>query len=293
MSAETSIIYPEKIWVQMVEKFEKKTEKMEESDKKFYTDLLNPGITLKAEIPEINKFLDSIKNKTLKLKFIDLIVNFEDYDVYKRFLASILVYNRINNLPDDADKFLYLCIAVEAAMHSKSNEGKEKNKLFRSFFNENLSSESKLKMISQFKNKKVKNVINGSNLANHKTFGSKIKKTKSNGFLPSCYRQKECFIAGGKCYPERLCNLKNKGEKEVNEQLDFILRYLYGKRSRFVHEGVAFALESREKKDYLGGGLLDSYEDHTRNKNYQVFFTLYMEDLFIFYEEALLNYCKR
>lgn len=286
-----SFKYPEKIWNRMMEEFEKNAKTMSEDDEKFYRGLFLPLTTLKAEIPPLKTFIESsIKNETLKPDFIDLIANFEDYGLYKRFLASILIYNRIDNLDDGIDKFLYLCIAVEAAMHFKSNPIKQKNKRFKHFFKDNISTESKLKMVSCFQNKKVKNIIKGSNLLNHKSFGVKIKKTKSNTFLPSCYRQNGCFVDGGKCYPERLCDLKARGVEKINEQLDFILGYLYDKRSRFVHEGIGFSLESKEEKDYLGGGLLDSFHDPTRNKTGEVFFTLYAEDLFNFYEEALLNH---
>jgi hypothetical protein len=120
-----------------------------------------------------------------------------------------------------------------------------------------------------------------------------LKKIKRDKLLPSCYRQKECFIAASKCYPDHYCYLKDKDTSKINEQLDFILSYLYGKRSRFVHEGVGFSLESREEKNYLGGGLLDLFHDPTQNKKVQVFFTLYMEDLLNFYEEALMNKFSR
>lgn len=217
--------YPEKIWNKMMEDFEKTAEIMSEPDEKFYRDLFHPIITLESEIPPLNTFIESsIKNEALKPDFVDLIANFEDYEIYKRFLASILIYNRINNLDDGIDKFLYICIAVEAAMHFKSNPIIEKNKRFRYFFKNNLSTESKLKMISCFRNKKVKNIIKGPDLVNHKSFGVKIEKTKSNIFLPSCYRQKECFVYGGKCHPERICDLKSKSEEKINEQLDFYLR---------------------------------------------------------------------
>lgn len=293
MSSETSVKYPEKIWIQMVGNFEKDLEEVGESDKDFYKSLLNPGHTVKAEIPALNEFINNIKNSGLKDEFIDLIEKFENFELYKRFLAAALIYNRINGLPDNADKFLYICIAVEAAMHYESNPIKEKNKRFRSFFKENLSKESKLKMISTFKNRKVKNIIKGSNLANHRSFGAKLIKHESNTFLPSCYRQKSCFVEGSRCYPERICFLNDSTESKIDEQLDFILLYLYGKRSRFVHEGVAFSLESKEEKDYLGGGLLDVFYDHTKmNERHQVYFTLYQEDFFNFFEEALLNHCK-
>jgi len=226
----------------------------------------------------------------LKDKFIFLIENFENYELYKSFLASILVYTRIDDLPDDIDKFLYLCIAVEAAMQFNSIIRK-KSKRFKLFFMENLSDNSKLKMISSFKNKRFKNFIEGSNLANHKTFGTNLKKIKREIILPSCYRQKECFIAQSKCYPDRYCFLKDKDEIKINEQLDFILSYLYGKRSDFVHEGIGFSLESRSLESRLGHwhGLWDLFKDPIQGKEVEVHFKLYMEDLFNFYEEALLN----
>lgn len=290
MDDEIKVNYPEKIWMKMVEKFEERGKSISNSDKDFYTALLNPGITVKAEIPALNKFIDSIKNDALKNEFTRLIENFEDYELYKRFLASILIYNRIDNLADGIDKFLYICIAVEAAMHFKSNPIKEKGKRFKLFFKENLSTESKLEMISSFKNKKFKNVIEGSNLANHKYFGVKLKKIKRNVLLPSCYRQKECFFAAGECYPDRYCYLKDNDETKVNEQLDFILTYLYAKRSEFVHEGIGFSLESKEDRWH---GLRDLFYDPIQGKNVEVHFKLYLEDLFNFYEEALLNQFNR
>lgn len=290
MDDQTKVNYPEKIWIKMVKNFEEKGKKVSESDKNLYIALLNPRITAKAEILALNKFIDSVKNDALKDEFIRLIENFEDYGLYKRFLASILIYNRINNLPESIDKFLYICIAIEAVMHYESNPVKEKGKRFKLFFKENLSTESKLKMISAFKNKEFKNIINGSNLANHKKLGFKLKKIKRNTFLPSCYRQKECFFAAGKCYPDRYCYLKNNDEIKVNEQLDFILTYLYSKRSEFVHEGIGFSLGSREDRWH---GLRDLFYDSIQRKDVEVHFSLYMEDLFNFYEEALLNQFSR
>lgn len=278
--------YPKKILIKMAERFEERGKNLSESDKDFYIALFNPGITIKSEIPALNKFIDSIKNDELKDEFISLIESFEDYEFYKRFLASIIIYSQIDNLPDDIDKFLYICIAIEAAMHFKSNPVKEKGKRFKLFFKENLSTESKLKMISAFKNKRVKNVVDGSNLANHKYFGVKLKKVKRNTILPSCYHQKECFFAAGECYPDRYCYLKGNDENKINEQLDFILTYLYGKRSEFVHEGIGFSLGSRRDRWH---GFGDLFYDPIQRKELEVHFQLYMEDLFYFYEEALLN----
>lgn len=289
----TSFKYSEKIWNKMMEDFEKNAERMSEDDENFYRNLFHPANTLKAEIPPLNTFIESsIKNETLKPDFIDLIASFEDYELYKRFLASISIYNRIDKLDDGIDKFLYLCIAVEAVVNFKSNPIKPKNKRFKHFFKDNLSTESKLKMISCFQNKKVKNIIKGSKLLNHKSFGVKIEKSKSNTFLPSCYRQKGCYVEVGKCYPDRLCDLRTRGEEKINEQLDLILGYLYDKRSRFVHEGIGFSLENRKEKDYFGGGLIARAYDPIKNKMVTVSFKLYAEDLFNFYEESLLNYFK-
>lgn len=295
MSTEIIFKFPERIRLKEQEEFEKIEKMLEkacESDKDLSTlfshpEPKKPKLGMKSEILYLQTFLNSLKNQELKEDFIKLIETFEDLELYKRFLASILIYNRIDGLPDGIDKFLYLCIAVEAAMYFKHNKGKKKNKLFRSFFKKNLSDESKLKMISNFRNKKVKNI-----LVRDIKFGSKLKKRKTNTLLPSCYRQKHCFVYGNGCYPENMCHLKNEGRNKIDEQLDHILNYLYAKRGNFVHEGVGFSLENRDEKGYFDIRIFDLYKDHTKNKMSEVLVTLNMEQLFNFYEEALLNHCK-
>lgn len=70
MSSEISLNYPEKIWVKMVENFEKDLKKVGESDRDFYESLLNPGHTLKAEIPALNKFITGGKKSQRKLSYL-------------------------------------------------------------------------------------------------------------------------------------------------------------------------------------------------------------------------------
>lgn len=291
MSTKITFKYPEKIVLRKQEELEKRLKKAHKSNRDFVMKHFNPLNDIEHEIPNLVKFLDSIRNPDLKEEFIGLIETFEDAVIYERFVASICVYNRIDSLPEGSDKFLYLCIAVEAAMHLDINHNKKKNKLFRAFFKDNLSEESKLKMISTFRNKKVKN-INGPDLVNSRYSGTKPKKTKYETHLPSCYRQKQCFVYGGRCYPDNLCYLKNEGHYRINEQLDHILNYLYGKRGCFVHNGVHFELSSRNDGRYMSSQLLDIYHDYIKKENTEVLFTLYLEDLFNFYEEALLNHCK-
>lgn len=289
MSTEITFKYPEKILLRKQEELENRLKKAHKSNKNFVVNHFNPLNDIKYEINCIQKFLDSIKNKSLKGEFIVIIETFEDLEIYERFLASISIYNHIDNLLEDSDKFIYLCIAVEAAMHLNVYLNEKKNKLFRAFFKNNLSDESKLKMISSFRNKKVKNIIKGPDLINSEYFGTKPTKTKHETHLPSCYLQKQCFVYGGRCYPDNLCYLKNEGHYRLNEQLDHILNYLYGKRGRFVHNGVPFELGSHR---YISCQLLDTYYDYIKKENTEVLFTLYLDDLFIFYEEALLNHCK-
>ncbi len=289
MSTGITFKYPEKIRLKKQEELEKRLKKAHKSNKNFVINHFNPLNDIKYEMNRIQKFLDSIKNQSLKNEFIVLIETFEDSEIYERFLSSIFIYNRINNLLEDSDKFIYLCIAVEAAMHLNVKHNEKKNKLFRAFFKNNLSDESKLKMISSFRNKKVKNIIKGPDLINSQYFGTKPKKNRYEAHLPSCYKQKQCFVYGGRCYPDNLCYLKNAGHHRLNEQLDHILNYLYVKRGRFVHNGVPFELGSHR---YISCQLLDTYYDYVKKENAEVLFTLYLEDLFIFYEEALLNHCK-
>jgi hypothetical protein len=293
MSTEITFKYPEKIILKKQEKLEKRLKKAHKSNKDFVINYYNPINDIQYEIPHIQKFLDSIKNLSLKNEFILLIGTFSDSEIYERFLASIFIYNRIDSLPEDSDKFLYLCIAVEAAMHLDINHNEKKNKLFRDFFKNNLSDESKLKMITSFRNKKMKNIINGPDLVNSRYFGTKPKKKKCEVYLPSCYRQKQCFVYGSQCSPNKLCYLKSEGSYRLNEQLDHILNYLYAKRGSFVHNGVQFALDSKYDDSYhFSCGLWDVYYDYIKNEEMNVIFTLYLEDLFNFYEEALLNFCK-
>lgn len=293
MTSNRSFHYPEYILDQKVRELKSVLGKAKKSDKEFVSVIMNPKKDLESEIPALNKFLDSIKNPELRDRYITLIENFRNKELYERFLASILIYNHIDGLPELNDKFLYICIAVEAAMHFESNHNKKKSQLFKSFFKTNLSRESKLKLISNFKNKNVYNVVKATDLVNYKRFGGKLRKYKSNTLLPSCYHQKNCFVDGDRCYPERFCYLNEQTDSHIDGQLDLILSYLYTKRSDFVHEGRGFYLESKDDIEDLGeGGLLDLYHDYSKNEDCQVFFTLYIEDFLYTFKEALLNHVK-
>lgn len=291
MANELKFKFPEAIITKKQEKLEKRLEKAHASDKDLIKKLFNPFNSLKTEESSLKKFLDNLKNNGLKPDFTDLIQSFEDNESYERFLASILIYNRIDDLPDGTSKFLYLCIAVEAAMHFNSNHNKKKNILFKSFFKKNLSEESKLKMISRFRNKEVKNIVKSQDLINFKNYGAELKKTKTDEYMPSCYRIKDCFVENSMCYPDNFCYLKDKSPEKIDGQLDHILNFLYTKRGNFVHEGIGFSIDSMYDKD-ISLGLIDLYHDPTKKEDVEAHFFLYIEDLFNFYEEALLNHCK-
>lgn len=290
MSNELTFKFPEAIKIRKQDKLEKRIENAHESDKELITKFFNPLDSIKTEKSALKRFLETHNNE-LKSDFIDLIESFEDNEVYERFLASILVYNRIDDLPDGTSKFLYLCIAVEAAMHFKSNYNKNKTTLFKSFFKKNLSEESKLKMISRFRNKEVKNIVKSQDLISFKNSGAEIKKTKTDEYMPSCYRIKDCSVENSMCYPDNFCYLKDKFPEKIDEQLDHILNFLYAKRGDFVHEGIGFSIDSKYDKP-ISLGLIDLYHDPTKKEDVEAHFILYIEDLFNFYEEALLNHLK-
>ena len=160
---------------------------------------------------------------------------------------------------------------------------------FRLFFKENLSTENKLKLISSFHDGVFDSYLER---------GQRI----NNGImLPSCYDENVCYVEGGKCEPNVACPLLSD-EKRLNKQLNLVLRYIYQKRSAFVHEGKLFSLYERYSEagmNFIGGYILDVFHILERNKivkivnSKPVLVNLDFEDLCICYEESLLNYFKK
>lgn len=280
---------------QFEDEFNSKSSNYSGDEKLFYESFFGYRKRLEGENEELIKFMGYLKNRTKTDDFTDLIKNFQEMDIYERFLSSIFIYMRIDNIPSSADKFLYLCIAVEAAMNYRLRPNKTKSQLFREFFSLNLSKQSKLKIISSFQNKKVKYIIPGSQLLAlkfAKEQGQKVKyvKKEENTWLPACFVMKECYVGYGRCYPETSCAIKDN-EIAIDTRLYFVLDYLYSKRSDFVHEGIAFSHPmSIPEKNYTSAGILDAYEDPSTKKYVEVSYHLDFKDLCFLYEEALLNH---
>ena len=275
--------------------FEANLSKYEGDNKLFYKGFFDYNKRLKSEEKEIKRFLGFLKNRNAVADFVSMIKNIKKKKDYERFFSSILIYMRIDSLEHAFDKFLYLCIAVESCMNYGIKTSKKKGQLFREFFSENLSEKSKLKIISSFQDKKVKNIIHGSQLLAGKIMienGKKVKfvKKPENTLLPKCFEMKNCYIEYGGCYPDTLCAIKGDVTK-VNTRLFFVLDYLYSKRSNFVHEGIAFSHPmSIPEKNYTDAGILDAYKEPSTKQFIEVHYNLDFKDLCFLYEEALLNH---
>ena len=147
-------------------------------------------------------------------------------------------------------------------------------------------------MIKNFKNKKVKYIYQGSQLEQYhlskdKTNQIKLRKEEKYIFLSSCFKSKQCFIEHISCYPnEQLCSIKDSEDK-INEQLDYLLSYLYSKRGDFVHMGKVFSPHIESEHQYEG--LYDTYENPISKNIELVFYQISLNYLFSVYEEALYN----
>ena len=113
----------------------------------------------------------------------------------------------------------------------------------------------------------------------HKLRKAKIIKNKEKSIVPSCYKLKQCYLDTGKCYPQHSCYLKSNPLK-INDQLDYVLDYLYRERSNFVHEGRVFSHPE-------GGSIGDVCCHPSKKKLVGVSYSLSLVDLFEIYEEAL------
>lgn len=95
---------------------------------------------------------DALIRKELAQEFVNLFNNLTDYSAHRRFIASIYLYVRMNNtIPDPKDKFLYLCMAVEAARRFESTPNQGAKRDFKEFFLKNLSDSSKELIAQKFK----------------------------------------------------------------------------------------------------------------------------------------------
>ncbi|MFH1505989.1 MAG: hypothetical protein ABIE94_03275 [archaeon] len=286
--ASEKIIFPKKIETASKKELNDNLKKIKsKEDKEIYRFLFDIKKKQKEEQRGLENFIRNLRSKNLKNDFIQLIKSFKKTEVYERFLASTLIYSRVIKLKDDVDKFIYLCIAIEAAVN-KTGTRKKKGQLFEDFFRDNLSEKSKLLMISNFGNKTVKNVVCGQELIKAKYLNPgkiRLKKIKKHHILPSCYKQKHCYIQYGLCYPEALCAIKSKVNL-INAQLEFILKYIYTKRSNFVHNGVLFSVPNKNHTKF------DSFRDPHTKKPLSVRLSLDFDSVLLIYEEALLNYFK-
>mgnify|MGYP000889783489 CR=1 FL=1 len=279
-----SLIFPEVIRTKIEDGYKERKKKLSPSQIRILSPFLDPKPEIDGDKEVLQNFLDFLQNDTYEQEFVNLIENFEDLEAYHRFLASVLIYMRTENFNDPSDKFLYLCISIEAAMQFKSNRGKEKNRLFKAFFKENLAEDTKLRMISHFKSKNVINTVKSQDFLLYKAGKTSLRKTKGKSIVPSCYKLKQCFLDTGKCYPQHGCYLKSNPDK-INDQLNFVLDYLYQKRSNFVHDGRIFAHP-------VNGSIGDVCCYSAQKKLVGISYSLNLYDLFEIYEEALLNHFK-
>ncbi len=280
-----------------IKDYKKLSSKYSGQEKSFFETFFDPKKRFDSEVEVLNTFLSFVKDRTMVNRFRQLIHNLDDKEKYERFLASVMIYIRIDSFVHSFDKFLYLCIAVEAAMNYGIKGNKKKSQLFRDFFVDNLSEESKLKIISNFQDTSVEYVCDGTSLQEYHHARSegkniKIKKIKRPTQVPLCYKRKQCYLAYGRCCPEILCAIKGNS-KQIDSRLYFVLDYLYGKRSDFVHEGKSFAHpESQPEKHYTDIGINDLYENPMDSSLQEIFYSLDIKDLFFLYEEALYkNFC--
>jgi hypothetical protein len=286
MSSNSEFNFPEQIRSSIEEDYDERRKNLSEMDQEAFAFFLSSQNEIKGDKETFVNFLDSLIKEDFKEEFKNLIENFNDMESYQRFLASILIYMRSNSFNESPDKFLYLCIAVEAAMQFKSTMGKiKKTKLFKDFFKKNLSEDSKLKMISHFKDKEVDNIAVGHSVMMRNIRKNKIIKIKETSMVPSCYKLKQCYLHIGKCYPQHGCYLKTNTDK-IDDQLDNVLDYLYQKRSNFVHNGRVFPHPE-------GSSIGDVYCHPAQKKLIGVSYSLDLFDLFKIYEEALLNHFKK
>jgi hypothetical protein len=262
-----------------------------EADRQILKLLLDPRKQIENERKIIFEFLEGLENKSLIDFYIAFLGSFRNEELYNRFIASIRLYSRIHNLQSDIDKFLYWCISVEAALNFGGiNIDKGKTKLFKSFFKENLPKDTKIKLISSFKNAEYNTYLERHSI---RIYRNKIKKenfrTNKRILLPKCYDEGFCWIEYGKCHPDIYCYISDDDNK-LNEYLDSVFDYLYQKRSNFIHEGKLWAPQF-EKGDMIPAGNLDMWRIGKKQKqNVVVVFNITFEDLRCAYEEALLNY---
>ncbi|QUH23458.1 hypothetical protein HYG87_06635 [Methanobacterium alkalithermotolerans] len=280
-----SFNFPLKIQKEIEDEYAAKKNKFNPSQQAAFSIFLDPNPEIEGDKEVLEKFLDDIPID-LKKDYIDLIENFDDLNAYRKFLGSILIYLRIENIGDECDKFLYLCIAIEAATRFKYNQNKKKTLLFQKFFKDNLPIEERIKIVSNFKSKDAKYTLDSTDLIRVRSNpNSKIKKIETNSFLPACYRLKKCYIDYDKCYPEYGCYLKDIDSTDGFIELP--LNFLYQKRSIFVHDGRVFPHPNGQ------GGSQFVCHDPSIEKDIIVRYSLDLFDLIRMYQIALLNHFKQ
>lgn len=282
----SSFTFPVEIQNKIEDDYNKRKNKFDAHNQLVYSFFLDPNPRIDGDKEVLENFLNSVNND-LRDDYVNLIENFADFAEYNKFLASVLIYLRIENIGDECDKFLYLCIAIEAATRFKYNQNKKKSLLFKKFFKDNLPIEEKIKIISNFKSKEFKYTLSSTDLTRYRSninTKPKPKKIESNSFLPACYRQKRCYIEYGKCYPKYgcyLCDINN-----ADGYFDLVIDFLYQKRSNFVHEGRIFPHPNGQ-----GGSQFVCY-DHSIKDDIIVRYSLDLFDLIKIYQIALLNHFK-
>jgi len=292
-NTEQDIIFPENIKRILFKKFKEKISSISDDvTRSFYERLLDPEKEIEYDVKTMRKFLEKLYNKSLKNDFISLFRNFRDEELYNHFLASIRIYSRIDDLPCNEDMFLYLIIAIEASLnYGGKNKGEGKKKLFKSFFKENLSKNTKIKLVSSFYNKRFDTYKKGvhrevDDILREKT-GREVYHPEINEpiSLPACYKKDSCYIEYGRCHPEIYCHL-NQHEGQLENYLDAVLEYLYKKRCDAVHEGKFFTPQKQRENGIDFIGIVDYYKDGI------ISFKITLEELFSMYEEALLNFFR-
>ena len=180
-------------------------------------------------------FLSVLIRKDLKDDFFDMISRIRDVEEFRRFLTSTIIYHRMHTkLNEVEDKFIYLCIAVEAAKRFGTGRTTGATDDFVNFFIGNLSNNSIQQALSYFE------------------------------------------IMGA---------TKNL-EKLKEEKAKHLFRYLYQKRSVFVHEGRLFEPSVKESEFHIC-----IYKPDFRKDDWKAYVRFNMPFKFLcsLYEEALLK----
>ena len=181
------------------------------------------------------KFLEVITRDNLQGDYIRMIEQLKNIGDFGRFLKSAMIYTRMHTkLKEIEDKFIYLCVAVEAAKRYNTGNREGPTTTFVNFFLNNLSDDSLELALSYFE----------------------------------------------------VMRATEKYDKIKEDEKRHLFKYIYQKRSNFVHEGKLFPHSGKSSE-----WLLDIYRPDWRNDpNWKVYvrFNMPFEVLCGLYEEALL-----